>query len=109
MEFELGKTYSGYQFLDVIQRAKSGVEYRVMNTCADRLEILRTLPSSSDEDHERADRFMREMRVRARLVHPNIVLMFNAFELEGQLVMTTEPVEGRTLAERLERGPIPVP
>ena len=35
----------------------------------------------------------REARVAASLLHPNIVMMFNAFELEQQLVMTTEVVE----------------
>src|SRR5262245_16416784 len=107
MEFKLGETYSGYKLLDVIKRSKSGVEYRVQNTCAQRLEILRTLPQTADEDPEQTERFLREMRVRARLVHPNIVTLFHAAEMEHHLVMTTELVEGPTLAERLQLGPLP--
>lgn len=47
------------------------------------------------------------MRVRAGLSHPNIVAFYDAIELEGHLVMTTELVEGPTLAERLELGALP--
>ena len=107
MDFELGKTYSGYKFLDVVERSKRGVEYRVQNTLAQRQEILRSLPEGAHDDLEQTERFLREMRVRARLIHPNIVTLFNAFELECQLVMTTELVEGPILSQRLELGPIP--
>src|SRR5438270_316003 len=45
MEFELGKTYFGYKFLNVAKRSKTGVEYRVQNTLAQRVELLKTLIS----------------------------------------------------------------
>jgi eukaryotic-like serine/threonine-protein kinase len=107
MGFELGETYSGYKFLDVSRRSKYGVEYRVQNTLAQRMEVLRALPQTAQDDQEQTERFMREVRVRARLVHPNIVTLFNAIELDRQLAMTTELVEGTTLAERLTLGPMP--
>jgi len=108
MEFKLGETYSGYRFLDVLKRSRNGIEYWVQNTCAQRLEVLRMLPQGAQNDREQIERFLREMRVRAQLVHPNIVTLFSAFELERQLVMTTELVEGTTLAERLTLGPLPL-
>src|ERR1039458_3421957 len=42
MEFELGQTYSGYKFLDVVTRSRGAVQYRVQNTLAQRVESLRT-------------------------------------------------------------------
>jgi hypothetical protein len=33
MEFQTGETYAGYEFLDVLKRTKSGIEFRVRNTC----------------------------------------------------------------------------
>jgi serine/threonine-protein kinase len=107
MGLELGETYSGYKILDVSRRSKNGIEYRVQNTLAQRLEVLRALPKNAQDDQEQTERFMREVRVRARLVHPNIVTLFNAIELDRQLAMTTELVEGTTLAERLTLGPMP--
>jgi serine/threonine-protein kinase len=107
MEFELGQTYSGYKFLDVAKRSRSGVEYRVQNTFTLRMELLKVLPPSAQDDQEETERFMREVRVHAKLVHPNIVTFFTAMPLEGRLVMTTELVEGLPLSERLQLGPIP--
>jgi serine/threonine protein kinase len=48
---------------------------------------------------------MRETKVLARIQHPNIVSFYHATQLAGQLVLTTELMEGATLAERLEVGP----
>ena len=106
MKFETGKTYGGYEFLDPLGSAKTVMAFRVRNVAEKRTELLLILPDPSAGDLERQERFLREIKVRARLVHPNIVTFYHAGELEGQLVMTTELVEGPTLAERLEIGPL---
>jgi serine/threonine protein kinase len=107
MRFEIGKTYGGYEFLDTLGAEKTVLAFRVRNLAAQRTELLRILPDPSGGDLERQQRFLRETKVRARLVHPNIVTFYYAGELGGQLVMTTELVEGPTLAERLDLGPLP--
>src|SRR5215471_1546306 len=107
MEFELGKIYSGYKFLDVIARSRTTVTYRVQNTLAQRVEILTALPAGARDDQDAAERLVREMRIRARLFHPNIVTFFTALPIEGQLVMTTEVFEGVPLSERLALGAMP--
>src|SRR5215831_15138991 len=109
MEFELGRTYSGYRFLDVIARTRSTVSYRVQNTLAQRVEILTALPAGARDDQDAAERLVREMRIRARLANPHIVNFFTALPLEGQLVMTTELFESVPLSERLQLGPLPWP
>src|SRR5215471_18789748 len=109
MEFELGKIYSGYKFLDVIARTRSTVSYRVQNTLAQRVEILTALPAGARDDQDAAERLVREMRIRARLANPHIVNFFTALPLEGQLVMTTELFESVPLSERLQLGPLPWP
>ena len=106
MAFELGRTYSMYEFLDVLRTSRSTAAYRVRNTLARRQELLEVLLESAQDDQEQVERFMREVAVRASLVHTNIVTFHNAFVLEGRFVMTTELVEGPTVAERLEAGPL---
>ncbi len=106
MEFEVGKTVAGYEIVEVLGSSKLGVAYKVRNVFAQRFEILKILPKGGQDNEEQTARFLREIKVHARLVHPNIVTFYNAREIEGQLVMTTEYVPGITVAERLESGPI---
>jgi Tol biopolymer transport system component len=51
-----------------------------------------------------SDRFEREARVVASLNHPNICTLFDV----GPNFLVMELVEGPTLAERIQEGPIPV-
>ena len=107
MEFELGHTYSGYKFLDVVGRSRSAVQYRVQNTLAQRVENLRTLTAAAVDDPDAAERFLREVRIRARLSHPHIVTFYTAVPIEGRMAMTTELADSLSLAERLKLGPLP--
>jgi serine/threonine-protein kinase len=106
MGLEIGKTVDGYEIVEVLGSSKTGVAYKVRNVFAQRFEVLKILPKSVRDDEEQNARFLREIKVHAQLLHPNIVTFYNAREMEGQLVMTTEFVPGATLAERLEAGPI---
>jgi eukaryotic-like serine/threonine-protein kinase len=107
MELQTGKTIAGYEILEVLGGSKFGVAYKVKNVFAQRVELLKVLPKSLQADEEQVARFLREIKVHARLAHPNIVSFYNAREIEGQLVMTTEYVPGLTVAERVESGPMP--
>jgi serine/threonine-protein kinase len=107
MAFEIGKTTAGYEVLEVLGSSKTGVAYKVRNVFAQRFEVLKILPKNLQDNEEQVARFLREIKVHARLVHPHIVTFYNAREIEGQLVMTTEYVPGFTIADCLEKGIIP--
>ncbi len=108
MKFEIGQTAGGYEFLAVLDTSESGVTYKVRNVLVRRLETLKVLPKELQEDQQRIDRFLREVNIRARLSHPNIVSFYNAMSLDDQLVMTTELVEGSTVAQLAKLGPFPI-
>ena len=56
-----------------------------------------------------ADRFLREIRLTARMDHPHIVPVFDSGEDGGRLWYAMPYVEGETLRERLQRdGPLPL-
>jgi tRNA A-37 threonylcarbamoyl transferase component Bud32 len=60
-------------------------------------------------DRERAARFLAEIRVTARLQHPNVVPLFDSGAAEGVLYFVMPYVEGETLRRRLRRAsPLPV-
>ena len=108
MKFEIGQTAGGYEFLAVLDTSESGVTYKVRNVLVRRLEALKVLPKELQEDQQRIDRFLREVNIRARLSHPNIVSFYNAMSLDDQLVMTTELVEGSTVAQLAKLSPFPL-
>jgi hypothetical protein len=55
------------------------------------------------------ERFEREVRLAARLAHPNIVMAFDADRVGATHFFVMEFIEGESLAERVKaRGPLPV-
>jgi len=106
MSFEIGKTYGNYEVIDVLNSSRDGITYKVKNKLVNRMEAMKVLPGNTYNDLEAVERFMREVRVHASMQHPNIVFFYNATELDGRLVMTSELAEGVTLAARLELGPL---
>ena len=103
-----GQIVGDYEVMDLLEASQEGVTYKVRNVLVQRLEVLRILPKSLQDDPEKVTRFLREAKVHARISHPNIVSFYHATQLGGQLVMTTELVEGTTLAQRRESGPLPL-
>ena len=107
MSFQLGQIIGDYEFVDVLRSSKTNVAYKVKNVLAQRFETLKIVPGDLHHDPERLERFQREIKIHARLDHPNILTFYNASVLNGHLVMTTAYVEGTTLEERLELGALP--
>ncbi len=54
------------------------------------------------------ERWRREVRLGRRLQHPNLLRLYDLLELDGTFVAVMEAVFGGTLAERVEKGPLPV-
>ena len=104
MASALSPAVDKYEFLSIIDKPKAGVTYKVRNLTTGEFEALRTLPGASYGDPESMERFLREIAVHTRLSHPNVIAFHNAFELDGQLVMTAEFVEGTTLAGLCREG-----
>jgi len=108
MSIQPGQSVGDYEILELLDSSKEGVTYKVRNVILQRFEILRVLPKTLQDDHDAVTRFLREAQVHARMSHPNMVTFYHATQMNGQLIMTTELVEGTTLAARRELGPLPV-
>jgi len=108
MSINTGQMIGDYEVVDLIESSKTGTIYKVRNVLLQRFEALRVMPRTFQDDQEKVTRFLREAKLHALMHHPNIVSFYHATQLDGQLVMTTELVEGTTLAQRLELGPLPL-
>ena len=100
----VGRTLAHYEILDKLGEGGMGEVYRARDTKLDRDVAIKVLPEELASDEERVARFEREAKLLASLNHPNIAGIYG-FE-ENAIVL--ELVEGPTLAERIEQGPIPV-
>jgi hypothetical protein len=85
----------------------AGGVYHAKDTRADRLVALKVLPASGRGEDERHQHLVTVFRVASALDHPHIraVTDVGCHGAVDYLVM--EPVEGETLAARLEEGPLP--
>ena len=93
-----------YRVTSKIGEGGMGEVYRATDTKLGRDVAIKMLPLAFARDAARIERFQREAQVLASLNHPNIAAI-HGFE-EYALVM--ELVEGPTLDERIEKGPMPV-
>jgi eukaryotic-like serine/threonine-protein kinase len=109
MSEEINKRIGDYQILNELGSGGMGRVYRVRNVISDRIEAMKILLPDLAGRQELAARFLREIKLMASLNHPNIAALRTAFTGDNQLVMIMEYVEGTTLADRLEHGPIPAP
>ena len=55
-----------------------------------------------------SERFLREIGIAARLQHPNILPLLDSGAAGGQLYFVMPFVEGESLRDRIDKGPIPV-
>ncbi|MFZ4576119.1 MAG: protein kinase domain-containing protein, partial [Phycisphaerales bacterium] len=89
-------------------RGGMGEVYLARDTRLDRLVAIKALPAHLAQDADRLARFQREAKVLASLNHPGIGAIYGLEEAGGHQYLILEFVEGVTLADRLERGAIPI-
>lgn len=94
----------GYEVLDEIGRGGMGVVYRARQLGLGRIVALKRMHALSPSAEERS-RFRREAESIARLIHPNIVQVFDFGEQDQVPFLALEYVDGRTLAQRLSAHP----
>ena len=95
-----------YAIEGLIGAGGMGRVYRGKDTRLDRSVAIKVLPASFVHDGSSLERFTREAKVLASLNHPNIATI-HGIEKSGSInALVLELVEGETLAERLQRGPM---
>jgi eukaryotic-like serine/threonine-protein kinase len=104
----IGKQVAHYLIESDLGAGGMGEVYRARDTRLGRSVALKMLPEIFARDPERVARFDREAKVLAALNHANIAALFGFEQADGKSFLIMELVEGETLAERIERGPVAV-
>ncbi len=105
---EIGQTISHYRIVERLGQGGMGEVFLAHDASQDRKVALKFLPDIFSGDPERLARFEREAKLLASLNHPNIATIHGLDQADGKRFLAMELVEGETLAQRIDRGPLPV-
>ncbi len=101
--------FPGLEILSTIGRGGMGIVYEAVQSRLGRRVALKVLSPHLAYNASFMQRFHAEARVLARLLHPNIVTIFDMGVHGGLPYMLLERVEGRPLRSMLKDGAIPPP
>ncbi len=105
MALQPGARIGSYEVTALIGAGGMGEVYRATDTNLGRQVAIKVLPEAFAMDADRLARFEREARTLASLNHPNIAGV-HGLERSHGVALVMELVEGPTLADRLEHGPL---
>src|ERR1700728_1176711 len=106
MALSVGTKLGPYEILGPIGAGGMGEVYRASDTRLGREVALKIVPGSFAQDADRLRRFEQEARAVAALNHPNILAVFDIGQHEGSPFLVSELLEGESLREMLDRGPL---
>ncbi len=108
MRYRIGDEVGDYLVTGFIGAGATGQVFLVEHNVTHRVEAMKVLTGDSASTHQRAQRFLREAKVQAKLDHPNITAIHNAFWVENDLILIMEYVDGESLRQIIERGEVPL-
>ena len=104
----IGKVIDGrYEIQQRVGEGGMGVVYKARQMSIDRIIALKMLNQQMQGDQTWVQRFYNEAKACSRLQHPNTIRMFDFGQTQdGRLFMTMEFLDGISLRDALQRGPI---
>ena len=106
MTLQAGTRLGPYEIVSPLGAGGMGEVYRARDTKLDRDVAVKVLPESVAADRDTLARFEREAKAVAALSHPNILAIHDFGTHEGTAYAVMELLEGKTLREKLDAGPI---
>jgi serine/threonine protein kinase len=99
-----------YRLLDRLGEGGMGQVFKAHHQPMNRTVALKVIRKEKLANPTAVQRFFREVQAAARLVHPNIVVAFDANQVNGTHYFAMEYVDGIDLARLVKQnGPLPVP
>jgi len=98
---------SHYKVEEQIGKGGMGVVFRAMDTRLNRPVALKFLSEDSLKNEGAKYRLLREARAASALNHGNIATIHEIDDSDDHTFIAMEYVEGETIRDRIERGPLP--
>ncbi len=104
----IGRSVSHYTILSTLGSGGMGVVYLAEDERLGRQVALKFLPADSVTSPQALDRFRIEARAASSLSHPGICSIFDIGDDQGTPYIVMEALQGESLRDRVERGPMKV-
>ena len=101
-----GTKLGPYEIVAPLGAGGMGEVYRARDTRLDRIVAIKVLPEHLADRADLRERFEREAHTIASLNHPHICSIYDVGHQNGTDYLVMEYLEGETLAQRLQKGPL---
>jgi tRNA A-37 threonylcarbamoyl transferase component Bud32 len=103
----IGKKISHYEIIEAVGSGGMAEVYLAEDTKHQRRVAIKVLRRETTASLG-AQRFLEEIKLTANLQHPHILQLYDSGELEGVPFYVMPYVEGESLRDRLQRGPLTI-
>jgi len=108
MALSSGSRFGPYEIVSAVGTGGMGEVYRARDTRLERTVAIKILPSNLSSDPNLRQRLEREAKTVSKLSHPNICTLHDIGHYDDVDFLVMEYVEGETLEQRLQHGPVPI-
>ena len=107
MSLVVGTKLGPYEIVAAVGAGGMGEVYKARDRRLDRTVAIKVLPGEFASRNESRQRLEREARSISRLSHPHICALYDIGHQDATDFLVMEYLEGETLQQRLQRGPLP--
>src|SRR6266478_4328171 len=101
--------HSRYKVLELLDVGGMGAVYKAEHRLLERLVVLKVIRQDVLNKPEQVQRFLREAKLAATLMHPNIVTVYEAEQVGDAYFLVMEYLAGTDLSRLVKKtGPLPV-